>query len=295
LSADPLLVFGTAGVPHSAKRPSSLSGIARLRALGLDAMEVQFVQRVSMGVQTASDVQRAAREHSVRLSAHAPYYINLNAKDATKLAASRERLLRAAQVAAQCGAHNVVFHAAFYHDDAPHVVYERVKTQLQSMTEQLRAERVDVCLRPETSGRASQFGSLEEILQLSAEVQGIRPCIDFGHLHARTGGAVNTYGEFESVLARVAEFLGRGALQDLHMHVQGIAYGRAGERKHLILAESDLRYEELLRTWVDWGVGGTAICESPNLEEDALRLQRTYCRFVGEHQRTIARAFILNT
>ena len=256
-----------------------------MRALGLDAMEVQFVQRVSMGTETASAVQRAARDHGVRLSAHAPYYINLNSRDSAKLAESRERLLKAARVAAQCGARNLVFHAGFYHDDAPHVVYERVKAQLQSVTEQLRAEGVDVCLRPETSGRPSQFGSLEETLQLSLELQGIRPCIDFGHLHARASGAVNTYAEFGSVLARVVEFLDQGALQDMHMHVQGIAYSRAGERKHLILAESDLRYEELVHTWVDWGVGGTAICESPNLEEDALLLQQAYHRFVTEQDR----------
>ena len=196
-------------------------------------------------------------------------------------------------MAAQCGARNLVFHAAFYHDDAPHVVYERVKAQLQSVTEQLRAESVDVCLRPETSGRPSQFGSLEEVLQLSVELQGIRPCIDFGHLHARASGAINTYAEFGSVLARVVEFLDQGALQDMHMHVQGIAYSRAGERKHLILAESDLRYEELLHTWVDWGVSGTAICESPNLEEDALLLQQAYRGLASEQGRLRDRTMVL--
>jgi len=273
-----MLVFGTAGVPHSAERRSSVAGISAVRALGLDAMELQFVRRVGMGGQTARRVRGAAEKNSVRLSAHAPYYINLNSKDPAKLRASKERLLLAARVAAICGARNVVFHAAFNHDDPPAMVYEQVKARLQTVVAQLREERVCVCLRPETSGKPSQFGSLDEILQLSAEIAGVRPCIDFGHLYARNAGAVNTYAGFEAVLAAVRDALGAAALQDMHMHIAGVAYGRAGERKHLAFEASDLRYEELLQVLVDWNVGGTVICESPILEQDALVLQRTYGR-----------------
>jgi deoxyribonuclease-4 len=269
------LLFGTAGIPHCAPKPTSVAGVATIRALGLDAMEVQFVQRVSMGDETASQVRRAARDAGVRLSVHAPYYINLNSKDPEKRSASRERLLKAASVGAACGARDVVFHAAFYHDDAPQSVYRRVRSQLQRILQQLRAEGLDICLRPETMGRSSQFGSLEEVLRLSAELDGVRPCIDFGHLHARSG-AFNTYSEFASVLSQVRQALGRGALKSMHMHVAGIAYGHAGERKHLVLADSDLRYHELLQACADWGVRGTMICESPNLEDDALLLKRSF-------------------
>jgi deoxyribonuclease-4 len=222
-----------------------------------------------------------ARDNSIRLSAHAPYYINFNSRDCEKVKASRERLLKAARVAALCGAHSVIFHAAYYHDDAPSVVYKRVKAQLQALVAQLRDEAIDVCLRPETSGKSSQFGSLQEILQLSAEVDDLRPCIDFGHLHARTVGAVNAYVEFGAVLDSVKEALGSSALCEMHMHVQGMAYTEAGERKHLTLAGSDMCYEQLLQALADWGVGGTVICESPSLEEDALLLQRTYRRLIS--------------
>jgi deoxyribonuclease-4 len=269
------LLFGTAGIPHCAPRPTSVAGIAAIRTLGLDAMEVQFVQRVSMGDETASQVRRAARNAGVRLSVHAPYYINLNSRDPEKLRTSRERLLKAAHVGAACGARDVVFHAAFYHDDAPEAVYKRVRSQLQRILEQLRAEGPDICLRPETMGRSSQFGSLQEVLRLSTELDGVRPCVDVGHLHARSG-AFNTYCEFASVLSQVKQALGQAALKTMHMHVEGIAYGHAGERKHLVLADSDLRYRELLQACADWGVRGTVICESPNLEEDALLLKRYY-------------------
>jgi deoxyribonuclease-4 len=291
LMGEASLFFGTAGIPHSAEKYSSKAGIARVRALGLGAMELQFVRRVAMGEGSAQAVRIAAQEHSVRLSAHAPYYINLNSRDPQKLLASRERLLRAARVAAQCGAQNVVFHAAFYHGDPPSLVYERIRAQLQSLATRLRDEGLSVCLRAETAGKPSQFGALEEILRLSAETDGVSPCVDFGHLYARTLGELNGYSEFWAVLDRIARVLGESALRDMHIHLQGMAHTQAGERKHLNLAASDLRYEELLHALIDRGVGGTVICESPNLEEDALLLERTYrqlCARKGEPQCTVA-------
>ena len=283
LTSDALVLFGTAGVPHSAKARSSVAGITRIRALGLDAMELLFVRRVAMGKETAHAVRRAAEENRVRLSAHAPYYINLNSRDPDKVTASRERLLAAARVAAACGARNVVFHPAFYHHD-PAAAYERVKAQLVRVARQVRDEGLDVCLRPETGAKPSQFGELAETVRLSTEIDGVSPCIDFGHLHARSGGGVNRYAEFEAVLDCIQESLGREALQDMHMHVQGIAYTSRGEQRHLDLSAADFRYEELLQVLVDRGVCGTIICESPSLEDDALLLKRTYllCTAQGE-------------
>jgi deoxyribonuclease-4 len=271
-----LLRFGTAGIPHSAAHRSSVAGIARIHALGLGAMELQFVRRVSMGEETAQRVREAAASRGVRLSAHAPYYINLNSKEPEKVTASRERLLNAARVASWCGARNVVFHAAYNHDDPPAEVYERVKAQLLSLAGQLRDEGLDVCLRPETMGRGSQFGDLREVLQLAVEIDGVGPCIDVGHLYARAAGGVNCYDEFAAILDEMKCRLGQSGLQDMHLHLQGMAYSLAGERKHLNLAESDLRYKELIQALADYSVSGTVICESPNLEKDALLLQRTY-------------------
>jgi deoxyribonuclease-4 len=256
-------------------------GIARVHTLGLGAMEVQFVRRVGMGALTAKRVRDAACEHHVTLSAHAPYYINLNSKDPAKLAESKRRLLAAARMAALCGARNVVFHVAFYHGDSPDQVYQCVKGGVEEVSQRLQSEGVTVCLRPETSGRLSQFGTLDEILRLSAEVAGVRPCVDFGHLHAHAAGAMNTYDEFASVFEQVKACLGSVALQDMHLHVQGMAYGPAGEQRHLTLGESDMRYEQLLQAALDWQVGGTLICESPNLEEDALLLMDTYRELSG--------------
>jgi deoxyribonuclease-4 len=269
------LLFGTAGIPRSTPKRSSLAGIKQIRALGLDCMELAFVRRVAMGEKTASRVKQAADEREVRLSVHAPYYINLNSREADKVQASRQRILQAARVGWLCGARSIVFHPAFYHDDPPEVVYERVRGHLVELVEELRVEGNGAILRPETMGKASQFGTLEELLMLSKEVEGVAPCVDFAHLHARTG-ADNSYEEFAGSLELIEGELGRSGLEDLHIHVSGIEYGPSGERKHLNLADADLRYVELLQALRDFEAGGLVICESPNLEEDALVMQRTY-------------------
>jgi deoxyribonuclease-4 len=244
-------------------------------------MELQFVRGVSMGEKTARRVCQAAEEHGIRLSAHAPYYINFNSRDPEKVAASNRRLLKAARVAALCGARNVVFHSGFYHDDPPSTVYGRMKAELERIAGQIHDEGLSVCLRPETGGKRSQFGALSEILRLSAELDGIEPCIDFGHLLARSGGRVNTAAEFDSVMGSVKHSLGEAALKNMHIHVQGIAYTSAGETRHLDLAASDMQYEVLLKILVKWQARGTVICESPSLEEDALLLKHAYQRLCG--------------
>ncbi len=271
------LLFGTGGVPHSTPKRSSVAGIRRIRELGLGCMELAFVRRVAMGEKTALEVRRVAEENDVRLSVHAPYYVNLNSPEADKVRASRQRILQAARIGWLCGAQSVVFHPAFYHDNPPQVVYERVRGHLMELVDALRAEGNGITLRPETTGKVSQFGTLEELLRLGKEIEGVSPCVDFAHIHARTGG-VNSYEEFTALLEGVEQELGRAALQDMHIHVSGIKYGPGGEKEHLDLADADLRYVELLQALSDYEVGGLVICESPSLEEDALLMQNTYRR-----------------
>ena len=269
------LLFGTGGVPLSTRSPTTESGIERVAALGLDCMEVQFVRGVHMGEETACRVAEVARRSGVRLSAHAPYFINLNSHDEEKLQASKARLVQTARIASLCGADAVVFHPAYYLDDSPSAVYRNVKNALKETVGQLRDEGIHIVLRPETTGKPSNFGTLEETLALCAEMDGLAPCIDFAHLHAREG-AVNTYDEFAAVLQQVESALGKQSLGDMHVHVAGVQYGERGEIRHLDLANSDLCYSELVAAFSDAGVGGRVICESPCLEEDALLLQSTY-------------------
>lgn len=271
------LLFGTAGTPHSSKSKNTVSGIKRIQELGLDCMEVEFVRGVKMGEATAKEVRSVSKRLEIELSVHAPYYINLNSPDKETLKASVERILESARIGAICGARNIVFHPGFYMKSQKRAVYARVKDNLEKMHKALSHEGIDALLRPETTGKRTQFGSLEEVLSLSAEVEGVQPCIDFSHLHARTGRA-NTKEEFTGTLGEIENSLGRDALQDMHIHLSGINYTRKGERNHLNLSESDLRYTELLETWRGFDIKGLVICESPNLEGDALLLRDTYVK-----------------
>jgi len=269
------LLFGTAGVPHSTRTSSTSAGIECVAELGLGCMELEFVRGVKMSREAALTVAEVADSKKVALTAHGPYFVNLNAREPEKIKASQERILQTARIASLCGAVSIVFHAAFYLGDPPSKVYDQVKKQLQQLTSQLRAEGNQVWIRPEVTGKTSQFGTLEEVIELSAEVKGIAPCIDFAHWHARTG-KFNSYDEFVFMLKQVENKLGRQALENIHIHASGIAYGEHGEIKHLNATESDFNYADFAQALSDYRVKGLVICESPNLEEDALLLQQTY-------------------
>ncbi len=269
------LLFGTAGVPRSTKIKSTQSGIERIAEFGLGCMEIEFVQGVRMSEASAHLVAKTAAKTGVKLSAHAPYFINFNAHEPEKIKASQERLLQTARIAWLCGAESVVFHTAFYLGDSPEKAYDRIKKYLEKTLSQLKEENNPIRIRPEVMGKPSQFGTVEEVLNLCTELEGVAPCMDFAHWHARSGG-FNSYREFASILLQIEERLGRAALDNMHIHVSGIAYGGKGEIKHLNLKASDFQYVELLKALKDCEAKGIVICESPNLEENALLLQATY-------------------
>ncbi|MFC2059946.1 TIM barrel protein [Chloroflexota bacterium] len=269
------LLFGTGGAPHSSQTASTIDGIRRIAELGLGCMEVEFVQGVRMGEAGARLVAETATREGVRLTAHAPYYLNFNAHEPEKIRASQARLLQAAHIASLCRAESVVFHPAFYLGDPPEEVYSTVRKYLSEVLDQLQQKNIRIWIRPEIMGKSSTFGTIEEVINLCLELEGLGICVDFAHWHARTG-IFNSYQEFTSILQQIKERLGRLALDNMHIHASGIDYGKKGEIKHLNLRESDFQYVELLKALKDYDAGGLVICESPNLEEDALLLQSTY-------------------
>jgi deoxyribonuclease-4 len=270
------LLFGTAGVPVSAKLRSTEAGIERIAELGLGCMEVEFVQGVKMSPKVAVSVGELAARKNVVLTAHGPYFVNLNAAEPEKVHMSKERILQTARIAALFGARSITFHAAFYLKSTPAETYAVVKRHLQEVVNILRREGNKVTISPEVTGKPSQFGTLVEILQLGSEIEGVAPCLDFSHWHARTGKA-NSYQEFLDILDQIEKKLGRQALDNMHIHLSGIAYGKKGEIKHLLLPDSDFQYAELLKALKEREAKGVVISESmPYLENDALLLQQTY-------------------
>lgn len=285
------LRFGTVGSPQTTLVSGTPAAIAHIRELGLDHLEIAWVQSVRVSDETCAEIKAAAHKANVTLSIHAPYYINLNSQTAELMAKSDERLLAAARKGYLAGAKDIIFHPGSYHSQPPEQVYERAKAKLLELTAILRGERVQVNLRPETMGKGAMFGTLDEVVQLSKDVPGVLPCIDWAHLHARRGdGTFNSYAEFADALKRVKSVLGEVGLKHLHFHISGIAYTAKGEKEHLPLNEADLRYRELLQAFVDYGVEGTAAIEAPEPfhTADALTFQATYRRLIALKEGTTA-------
>jgi deoxyribonuclease-4 len=280
-----LLRFGTVGSPQSTPESGTPAAIKHTRELGLSHLEIAWVRSVSATPETCALIKAAGEANHVSLSIHAPYFINLNSLTAELMEKSDARLLAAARAGYLAGAKDIIFHPGSYHEMPPEQVYERAKQKMIELTGILREEGVKVNLRPETMGKSAMFGTLDEVVQLSKEVPGVKPCIDWAHLHARTGnGTFNSYKEFADALTRVKNALGEEGMKTLHFHLSGIAYGPKGEKEHVPLNEADLHYRELIQAFIDFKVGGTAAVEAPMPFHvaDALTFQATYRRLIGK-------------
>jgi len=269
------LLFGTAGIPSSTEPRNNSNGIKRVNKLGLGAMELEFVQSVYLDEDTAKEARVIAEENNVILTCHGSFFVNLNSKEKPKYYASINRIVKAAKIASIAGGFSVTFHAGFYQGISKEQTYSTIKGGLESIISTLKENKIKIRISPETTGKASQFGSIEELLQLSEELP-IAPCIDFSHLHARSGGLENTYEEFRATFEKVEKSLGSKGLKNLHGHLAGIMYSEKGERKHLMLKESDMNYKDLLKVMKEFDVRGVLTCESPDPEKDALLLKKTF-------------------
>ena len=272
-----MLRFGTSGIPLSSRKPGTVHGIRRARELGLDHLEMAWVNGVKMGDAAADAIAAAATACDLTLTAHAPFFVNLcGAPDVVER--SRSRLVETARLGARCGAQSFCFHAAFYgrleHAEAD----SRIRAELTQVVKDVKAIPARIDVRTELTGKPSQAGSLTELLGWAQAVPGVLPCIDFSHQYAREQGRHNTYEEFAATLSAIETALGRAALERLHIHISGIQYGPKGERKHEPLVETKFAWKQLLRALKDMRVSGWAVAESPAMEDDALLLQKTYRR-----------------
>jgi len=227
-----------------------------------------------MGDDTAKAVGKKAEELGVALSAHAPYFVNLNSPEEGKRLSSQKYILSAARTAMILGARSLVFHAGYYGLSRPEEAYAVVKKALKEILSILKSERNTVTLRIETMGKTAQFGTLDEVLFLCRELEGLGPCLDFCHMHARE--KFSRYADFDRVLKKLRKKLGLSAVDDVHFHISGVEYGNKGELKHLNLRDSDFHYDDWIQALKEMNVKGMVICESPNLETDALMLKNLY-------------------
>lgn len=270
------LLFGTAGVPNSTqKKNNPIEGVKQIHALGLDCMQLEFAHGVRMKEEVSSALRKVSYELGVPLTSHGPYYINLNAREQDKIDSSVERIIQTAKISDLCGAESMTFHAAFYMKDSPFDVFDLVEKSMNVIEERLSRLDIEIELRPELTGKTSQFGSLDELITLTKNVNSCAPCMDFSHLYARTG-KYNSEKEFNEVLTRIQDEIGPTALSNMHIHISGISSNSKGDLKHLNLEKSDFDWKALLKCLKDFNCGGYIICNSPNLEDDALMLKEFY-------------------
>ncbi|MDR1327262.1 MAG: TIM barrel protein, partial [Heliobacteriaceae bacterium] len=180
------LNFLTAGMPRRTGKGSYPEAFEIIKEMGLDGIELEFVHGVRMSDETRKRVKQMAQEKKLIITAHSPYYINLNAREEDKIDSSIRYIVETAQAAKDVGGYSITYHAAFYLNQDKEAVFEKVKKQTGRIVEIVKREKIDVWIRPETTGKPTQWGDLDEIIRLSKEFDNVLPCIDFAHLHART-------------------------------------------------------------------------------------------------------------
>ncbi|RJP50307.1 MAG: hypothetical protein C4557_09865 [Anaerolineaceae bacterium] len=276
--------FGTVGSPiGTPKKPGGSAGAIEFsKSIGLDALELGWVQSVRVTEATCAAIKSTGETRDVALSVHAPYFINLNAT-AEEWPKSRKRLMDAAHYGGLAGATDIIFHPGSYFGNDPADVLKIAIPRLEKCVKELQKNGDKVTLRPETMGKSAMLGSLEDAIAMSKAMDMVQPCLDFAHLHARPGdGTMNTYDEWSRLLEKYGKALGKKALKNLHIHLSGIEYGPKGEKNHLPLADADLDLKALFKAMKEFGCSGRILCESPIMEEDALNMKKAWMKISGE-------------
>jgi deoxyribonuclease IV len=278
--------FGTVGSPLGTPRNpgGSAGGIQYTASLDFDALELAWVNGVRVSEATCAAIKAAGQKYQVSLSVHAPYYTNLNCVP-EKWLQLRKYLLDAAHFGNLAGATEVVFHPGTYFGGTARAALDVVIPRLRACVEELHSQGNPITLRPEISGKAAAIGSLVDVIEMAREIEGVIPCIDFAHLHARLGdGKMNSYTEWMSALEMYRSGLGEPALHNMHIHLSGINYGPKGEKNHLKMEEADLKFAELMQALHDSGAKGRLLCESPAMEDDALKFKKLWLKVSGEEE-----------
>jgi deoxyribonuclease-4 len=272
--------FGPAGVPPSFRAmKAALTDVPRLlREEGLDAFEYQAVRwgaKPQIRREDAEKLGLKAKENDVLLSLHGSYFINLCGGKET-VEASKDRLIACATASQWMGSKIVVFHPGFYGRKSPKDVFKECLEALKDVSERLKALGIrEVKLGPETMGKPTQFGSLEEILALCEQVEQTQPVIDWAHLHARERGRFKTIDDFRLVVEEIEKRLGAEAVKNMHCHFTKVEFTDKGEKCHHTLDEAGYgpEFEMLAKVIADFKLNPVIISESPVLDIDAIKMR----------------------
>lgn len=274
--------FGPAGNAESFPYKSSVDAPRWLRELGLDCYEYQCGKGVRVKEDTAVALGRQAQEHGISLSLHAPYFINLANPDPESQEKTIGYITSSCLVADQMGATRVVIHSG--------ALMKRTREEAMNIALPFLKEIVAVCqdqgfghitLCPETMGKINQLGDLDEVLRLCQVHESLIPCVDFGHLYARSLGKDEGAEAVERMLSRMESELGADRASRFHSHFSHIEFTPNGGEKCHRTFDDDGGYgpawEPLAQAVAERGWSPTFICESAGTQaEDALTMKRIY-------------------
>jgi len=252
--------------PAGSSGLGTFEGIKFVKEKELQAMEVEFVRGVKMRNELAKQCGQVARELGIELSIHAPYYINLASEDHKKRNDSKKRILDSCERGFHLGATNVVFHAAYYGKYSKEKVYDIVRDAVNEMQDFVEKKGWGVKLAPETTGKVSQWGDLDEIIKLMKEIH-CSICVDFAHVYARNRGVMDYKKIFDKL----------ETLKPKHLqcHFSNITYSLKGERMHLVLDHKP-PFEPLAKEILKRRINTTIISESPITWKDSLKMKRIF-------------------
>ncbi len=275
--------FGPAGNSKSFSQmgyKSSLDVPEYIEKMGLDVFEYQCGRGVNISEEKARQLGAAAAEKGITLTLHAPYYISMSGIDPEKRLKSVDYILASARAVDAMGGNRIVVHTGscgkISREEALALASDTMKSAVAALDEN-GLSHIHIC--PETMGKINQLGTLDEVLTLCEIDERLIPCIDFGHLNARTLGGLKTYGDFKEIFDRIEDKLGIDRLRSFHSHFSKIEYTDGGEKKHLTFEDTVYGpdYKPVIDLIVKKNCSPIIICESDGTQaEDALTMKKAY-------------------
>jgi deoxyribonuclease-4 len=260
-----------------------------LKMEGLDAFEYQASRWGTKPQIKQSDAQKLgdeATKNDVKLSMHGSYFINLLGKKEV-VQASKERILAAATAANWMNAYVIVFHTAFYGKFDKDYALKTCITELKDISSRMKSMGIKAKLGPETMGRKTQLGGIDEIITINREVENTQLVVDWGHLHALHQGSFKTVEDMRKVAIKIEQELGTQTLRTMHCHFSKIEFGASGEKSHHTLDEAAYGpdFAMLAEVLLEFGMHPTMICESPLLDVDARKMKETLNEVTARKQK----------
>jgi len=226
--------FGVAGYPpafhKSVYKRDRIKILNWLDDLGLDALELQMTYGPRTKKETCLEYSNVSSELGISLSVHASYFIVLTSDDPGKLDNSRETLKKTFELSNYLGSKKIILHPGSLYKIDSNIILERLIKNLSSVMNDIG--KSDIGLFLETAGKVGQLGSVNEILEICKNIQGVFPCIDFGHVHARTLGSLDTEDSVTSILNQIEKAGYLKNPNEVHFHYTPIDYGSRGEIVH---------------------------------------------------------------